>query len=498
MPNLDKIAILKQENTPYYKPISNTKIGFYNTDSNTAKMHFIIHKDGFPYQLGPVNVTGYLWLKSSNGSMSGQLDLEIIDSQSGVVAATVPNEFLKAATNTECKGQILLAVNGNTDIATLGEFSFRVDDALPNQIKGDIKVKYFRMFDDMKNALEQKVSDIKQAVDNLEDYVIRVQDASFIAIQKLETIKNEAVSSIDRLSASASSELKNLLEQYKKSAIETKESAVSNIQSKADESSQVLDNKKNESISYIDEKIQQFNTAYENNGFATPDDVDSKINALQWQKYKITNDDGTLNNITGFDFNNPEQFLNNGGSAYVAQVINQPLNASQYGFVHWYKRSVQNTSHEKLYYTPYNTNEVYLRTKISGVWKDWEKISHNQTDTGWIEFFLINGATSNTAFANEGDGGFKCAYRKEVKGNLTTNYLRINGSNLTQGQVLVMLPPTFTKHAQSFPIRVPTSQTHFGGYITIRPSGEVKFYINGDPSQWNSSGYVYGEFSWID
>ncbi|UXR31821.1 hypothetical protein [Staphylococcus simulans] len=126
------------------------------------------------------------------------------------------------------------------------------------------------------------------------------------------------------------------------------------------------------------------------------------------------------------------------------------------------------------------------------------KISHNQTDTGWIEFFLINGATSNTAFANEGDGGFKCAYRKEVKGNLTTNYLRINGSNLTQGQVLVMLPPTFTKHAQSFPIRVPTSQTHFGGYITIRPSGEVKFYINGDPSQWNSSGYVYGEFSWID
>ncbi|RIM01144.1 DUF2479 domain-containing protein [Staphylococcus chromogenes] len=494
MPNLDKIAILKQENTPYYKPISNTKIGFYNTDSNTAKMHFIIHKDGFPYQLGPVNVTGYLWLKSSNGSMSGQLDLEIIDSQSGIVAATVPNEFLKAATNTECKGQILLAVNGNTDIATLGEFSFRVDDALPNQIKGDIKVKYFRMFDDMKNALEQKVSDIKQAVDNLEDYVIRVQDASFIAIQKLETIKNEAVSTIDRLSANTSSELKKLLEQYKKSAIETKDSAVSNIQSKADESSQILDNKKNESISYIDEKIHQFNTAYENNGFATAGDVESKIDALQWQKYKITKDDGTYPTI--YLEQSIDKLHNLESGCFYLNDVPIEEATSRSGFARVEKRS---EAVKRITYRPYNSTQVWLKYFYTS-WSNWKRVDFDYNDTGWIEFLLINGAVSNSAFNSDSEQtGFKCAYRKVVSGGVTTNYLRLNGSNVTSGQVVAQLPPTFTKYSQSFPVRVPVSSAFAGGYVTIRPSGEVRFYVNGETSGWNTkTGYLYGEMNWID
>lgn len=497
MTNLDKIGVLKQENTPYYKPISSTQIGFYNTDSNTAQLRFIVHRNGFPYQLGPVNITGYLWLKSSNGSMSGQLDLEIIDSSGGIVGATVPNEFLKAATETECEGQILLAVNGTTDIATLGKFNFYVADSLPNQIKGEVKVQYFRMFDDLKNALEEKVADIEKSLETLGDYVTQVQDASQQALDHMEIIKNEVTSTINNVASTSKSELLSLLTQYKNDVEVVATNSESSIQAKVDEGSKAIDTKVSDSESYIDGKIQEFNTAYNSNAFATPNDVDAKINTLDWQKSPLTTNAGMAISVRDLDFNNPSNLITKSGLYYLYSAVNGPKNVVSNGFL---SAHIVDENYMKFYYTPYTSNEVYIRTK-KGVdsWTDWQKISE-PNDTGWIEFLLINGAVSNSAFNSDSEQtGFKCAYRKVISGGVTTNYLRLNGSNVTSGQVIAQLPPTFTKYSQSFPVRVPVSSAFAGGYVTIRPSGEVRFYVNGETSGWNTkTGYLYGEMNWID
>lgn len=498
MANLDKIGVLKQENTPYYKPISSTQIGFYNTDSNTAQLRFIVHKDGFPYQLGPVNISGYLWLKSSNGSMSGQLDLEIIDSNGGVVGATIPNDFLKAATETECEGQILLAVNGTTDIATLGKFNFYVGDALPNQIKGDIKVQYFRMFDDLKNALEEKVADIETSLETLGDYVTQVQDASQQALDRMEIVKNEVTSTVNNVASTSKSELLSLLTQYKNDVEIVASNSESSMQAKVDEGSKAIDTKVNDSKSYIDGKIQQFNTAYNSNAFATPNDVDNKLNTLTWQKYKLTTDNGVLPFSNQFDFNAIDESLSQ--MPYMQFVItnglNVPYQLNPYGFM----TNVGTGSYKILTYYPYNSPEKFItNVKWGGSWQGW-KLNGAPNDTGWIEFLLLNGAVSNSAFNSDSEQtGFKCAYRKVISGGITTNYLRLNGSNVTSGQVVAQLPSTFTKYSQSFPVRVPVSSVFAGGYVTIRPSGEVKFYVNGETSGWNAStGYFYGEMNWTD
>ena len=498
MTNLDKIGILRQENTPYYKPISETEIGFYNTDSNTAQLRFIVHRGGFPYQLGPVNITGYLWLKSSNGSMSGQLDLEIIDSKAGILGATVPNEFLKAATNTECQGQILLAVNGTTDIATLGKFTLQVDDALPNQIKGEVKVQYFRMFDDLKNALEQKVSDIEESIATLGDYVTQVQDASKTALNQMETIKNEVTSTINNVASNATNELTSLLQGYKSEVETVANNSESSIQAKLEESSQAIDTKVTDSKNYIDTKIQEFNTAYNNNAFTTPNDVDSKINSLNWQKYKLTQDNGNLVFANNFDFNAIDESL--ADIPYMQFIVSNGLNVpnqlNPYGFM----TNVGIGSYKILTYYPYNSPEKFVtNVKWGGNWQGW-KLNGAPNDTGWIEFLLLNGAISNSAYNSDSEQtGFKCAYRKVTSGGVTTNYLRLNGSNVTSGQVIAQLPSTFTKYSQSFPVRVPVSSVFAGGYVTIRPSGEVRFYVNGEISGWNTStGYFYGEMNWTD
>ncbi|MBO3063087.1 hypothetical protein [Mammaliicoccus fleurettii] len=82
---------------------------------------------------------------------------------------------------------------------------------------------------------------------------------------------------------------------------------------------------------------------------------------------------------------------------------------------------------------------------------------------------------------------------------MTTKTIRLNSRKLAQGQIIAKLPSNLFQYGHSFPVRVPTSIVYSGGYITIRPDGEPRFYINGDSSGWNSAtGYIYGEYLWVE
>lgn len=491
MSNIDKIAKINLENKPYVKPVSNVDIGFYNLDNGTAKLQFVITRDGFPMQMGPVNVTGYLWLKSTNGTMSGQLDLEIIDGLNGVVGVTIPNWFLVGATNTTVSGQIILAVNEDTDIATLGEFSFKVADTIPNQIKGEIKVQYFRMFDDMKLALENKVQDIETRLGDLDILVANVETTVTNGISQINQTVSERKNYLDEVINQYNTEVNDV----KTVAIDevniAKSNAISTVNSKIDESVNTVNNTSTDAISHVDAKIIEFNSTIEENGFVQPTDLDNKLNELTWQKYKLTNDDGTSTTLSSPVDLNDVEYLNTlkVGSYYAAGPTNSPNGAS--GFL----TVLQRSSIKILYFQPYNQDKLFVN-RFYNEWSGWKEISQNQTDTGWIPFQLINGALSNTAYKGENDGGFDCAYRTITNGTEVIKKLRINGTNLTPNQVIAQLPSNFAKNAQAFPVRVPNSSA--GGYVVIRPNGQVNFYVPYDTSKWNETGYAYGEMTWHD
>ena len=206
--------------------------------------------------------------------------------------------------------------------------------------------------------------------------------------------------------------------------------------------------------------------------------------------------------MSDFDFNSPEAVLNySAGTYYVRGALNSTANniVSNYGYL-----SINTTYSTKsvatLTFIPIGTNtlnntSIYMRKK-NGDWGDWKEITNNQYDTGWITFDLINGAKSNTAYKGEIDVGFDCAYRTIKNGDVVTKKLRINGTNLTPNQVIAQLPSNFAKETQAFPVRVPNSSA--GGYIVIRPSGRVNFYVSGDSSNWTETGYAYGECTWHD
>src|SRR5699024_7039883 len=270
----------------------------------------------------------------------------------------------------------------------------------------------------------------------------------------------------------------------------TANNAKTSLEDTADSSINSVTAKTTEATEHVDAKVTEFNQTVEDNGFLSPQILDEELGKLEWQKYKLTNDDGSVMSMpVGTDMNKL------GAGLYESSgFINDPLNDE--GFYEVIVTESKN-SRKVIYATHSYQNRMFVKTFHSGgAERDWKELTKSTSDTGWVTFDLINGALSNTAYKGETDVGFDCAYRTITNGSEVTKKLRINGSNLTPNQVIAQLPKNFAKNTQAFPVRVPTSSA--GGYIVIRPSGTVNFYVSGDRSNWVETDYAYGECTWHD
>ncbi|MCS5082713.1 hypothetical protein L2V43_15370, partial [Staphylococcus aureus] len=105
---------------------------------------------------------------------------------------------------------------------------------------------------------------------------------------------------------------------------------------------------------YMDEKHEAFKQSVNSGGLVTSGSTSN------WQKAKITKDDGKIMQITGFDFNNPEQRIGDSTQfIYVSQAID-------------YKRMT---------YRPNGTNKVFVKRKEAGSWSEWSELAINDYNT---------------------------------------------------------------------------------------------------------------------
>lgn len=74
--------------------------------------------------------------------------------------------------------------------------------------------------------------------------------------------------------------------------------------------------------------------------------------------------------------------------------------------------------------------------------------------------------------------------------------IRINASNVKDGQLLTTLSDDFDLPLtpQSFYVRTPS--TRQAGIVTLRPDGTLYFY-NKD-SNWTTTDYIYSQYTWIE
>ncbi|MBE7356732.1 BppU family phage baseplate upper protein [Staphylococcus haemolyticus] len=504
---LEKIAKVDLEENAYLKPVSDKGIGFYNLDKNTAQFQFRVTKNDKPLLISDKNVKGYAFFKAMNGSenqrpsISGVLDVDFIDPMRGLIGVTVPGWFLKNVVNSEVLGEVYLSLNdynnlGKDDTVVLGTFSFTVRDSLVNQIDSDIKVSYIRMFDELRAEIEGKVQEFKQEISDTTDLVSEVNQIVENAKSKVIQIRNESISAID----TAKSDAVNVITSTKDNAIRDIEATKSlvtgdyetinaSIQQAISDAKNEFDVKSDNANQTIDSKINQFNETLQTDGFTTKDDIDKKLNELDWQKFKLTTDKGTNKFV---DINKDLEKLHSLEPGYYYATSNVISNASSTaGFLQVTFR--EDAMAKRMIFTPYNSNEIWVK-RFYSKWSDWERVNSNVSDTGWIDMQIVNGATPNNQLISS--GGFISAYRTITQNGITKKMIRLNVTNIAHGQTIAMLPKDFVKNLIFFNISTPRSK--YLGRIALNTSGLVDFSAVGDATTWKDTDYVYGQYEWTE
>ncbi|ASN70104.1 putative tail protein [uncultured Caudovirales phage] len=290
---LKKIGKIEVKNEPYLKPISDEGIGFYNLDDKTAVLRFYVTKNKKPLLISEENTETYIYLESSNGSNQVVENVRFIDPLNGVIEVTIPIEFLQASTNTTVIGQIYISINHRNQVdsdksstAVLTEFEFEVGDAIINKINGATKIKYIRMFDELKRQINARATEIQEQLDNLEDYVVKVKDASDEGITKIQI---ETKKGLDQLNQQHSKSLKDVEESLN--------AAKNTIQNLYEEYDNEIDTKGSQYLKDLRIEVSNIENILNQEGYVTIDEHRKSITEIQeklpessdWIEYDLIN-----------------------------------------------------------------------------------------------------------------------------------------------------------------------------------------------------------------
>lgn len=468
---LNKIAKYQAKNEPYLKPISDLGIGFYNLDENTATLQFRIYNNNGPLLISDENVDVHGYFESSNGSVSTVLKLKVVDGMNGIAQITLDKDFLQASTSTKVTGQIYVAVNNVTDnpnnnqTAVLGEFTFQVADALINKVSSFTKVEYIRMFDQLREEIKQRTEEMEQHIGNIETLVQEVNDTVDDGKKDITKISNDAISEINNIAQQGNDTVKQYANQ-----------AVTDIQTIADKYAAKLNDETNDKINQVNEESDKVIQSIKGNNVVTKGETDN------WQKYKLTNDNGVRISKEGLDL------LNLGTGYYETwNAINRPLDNDTGLFevnvttgARGQKTIVAIHSHSNRTFI----NTIHTDGKVRG----WKELTNTQTDTGWLPLTLKN------AYQKSSIPDFEPSYRVIDNGNSKQVYVRLGVENLTNGKnVVATIPPEFV------PNKIYSSGVSTNAKIppkVIISGGDIEFHTN-EADSYSSTDYIIYQDNWI-
>ena len=320
----NKEGRIKLETTAHIQNRLDTNIQFYNTDIGTADLVFNVTRNGSPLLVSSENADVFLILKNGDNYIVD--NVTPIDPMNGKMKYTIPNEFLSLVGKVD--GQIYIAVHGKEDIVTEVEFTFNVADSLINTIPAVDKLKEIRTFQEFRESIMATINDINEALANGEDYVTQMEATKTSGMKALNDRTTQAIEEIEALVGTSTQEIVNL-----------KDNTITELDGKAIQIKNDID------------ALNEFDTS-------------------NWQKYHMTDSNGTIDILKSFDFNIDADSTGS-KSFYVTASTNGPEGVSNDGFVTLLDRTLNN---KKITYQPYNDNKIFIRTKNT-TWGDWKEIS---------------------------------------------------------------------------------------------------------------------------
>lgn len=483
----NKTVDINLETTANYQSRSDLNIAFSTMDRETAFFKFNVTQDNSPLSISNANATTHIALKHEDGSfITGKLD--VLDAMNGVLGYSLPAELLQRAG--KVTGQVYIARHSkdlNQAIVAERIFTFRIDESLGYEIDSQTKLTYIIEVDELINEVKTRLQEFEATFNQMEEYVIKLNEAKVLGISDIELAKTNALKGINDLFTSKLNEINA-----------TKDESINTIQQLTQETQN---------------KIDAFNTTVK------PENYVMKSEYETIQNVKITDDTGELPLIDMPDMNNPDVYFNHSGMYFCTNVLNQPVGESSIGYVKFINRGV----YAKLTYYPYNNDKSYHKTRKESsyesveqpyIWSEFVDVTNDmetQTgaqikvdtasdslknyidakffDTGWQNLTLLSGITPDIEVGN-------CVYR--VKNGVCSIIFHLKATSASGEIPMFTLPDNFLP-GQGFSFLARTNGST--GKNPVKCSYDVvrkqfKFWQN-NTNDIQEGEYIYGSLTYL-
>lgn len=549
----NKEGRIQLETTAHIQNRLDTNIQFYNTDIGTADLVFNITRNGSPLLVSSENADVFLILK--NGKNYIVDNVEPIDPMNGRLKYTIPNEFL--GLTGKVNGQLYIAVHGKEDIVTEVEFSFKIADSLINTIPAVDKLNEMRTFQEFRENIMTTINEINEALANGTDYVTQLEAAKTSGMKAINDRTTQVISEITTLVSTSKQEITDLKDSSiteldtKATQIKADVESLNNYDTTNWQKSKITDdngytriiNSPDLSVTALDAYFNKTEKIYVNvptnsphtssaSGFVDVTFRTSGYGILTFQPYNsnliymtrrvgsptwtdwvlMTPELNKRKSLGTIGVENSEYndllALNAGlyecvvpSDAFRVNAPQEPNGKSYYAEIDVY---VGNSGRKQLRLIMSHLNiEYHATVHTDGVetnafkgWKrvqDAEEFSALNSDTGWIDWNTMNGATKRDT---DNPNALQCQRRVRMVNGVKIGHLRVNVNNLESGMVLGQIPSDMSPKVQNFFARTPVTMNP--AVLLVDIDGTLKFYNNvNDNGKWLPGHYIIGEFSWI-
>ena len=353
--SMSKTKNILLETTATYQPLSDLNVRFWSQDKNTAELRFIITRNQFPLSLSKENVKVIIALESGSSFISS--DDFIIDSEvEGVARYIIPTDFMRVASNVT--GQVYVTTLDKEEIIVERQFKFTVSNDLLSDYPSEDKLRYIKTFDDLRNEIASRVSKLESDMETMEDYVTQVQDTTQKGLVALNDLISKKLKEYNDNHTDKLALINTTVDGYVQDFLDQR--------------------------SYIDTKYTEFQKAVGGSGLVTVGD------AKNWQKYKLTKDDGTRTYLAKDSFPDVAQLE----PGYYETV------SSDVGTNQGFPESINNAFVE-IDITKSGSGRKQLKVVQSSNSKTFVKHIHTDgIDNGWKEVAIVNSVTDLETVTN--------------------------------------------------------------------------------------------------
>jgi hypothetical protein len=351
--SMDKIANLQLETTAQYQSLSKLNVQFWNQDEGTAILQFQITRNNYPLALSEENVKVFFALESGDSFLVDD-KLDFVDQLNGVVSYTIPDDFMKVAT--EVKGQVYVTTLDEEEVVVQRQFTFNVANDLIADLPAEDKIREIKYFSDMRAEVAEMMTKLNSDFENMNDYVTQVQDTT-----------QEGITALSKL-----------IDDKEKAYNDNHTAKMQELDDKGTAYSQQLDEDKQ----YMDEKFEEFKASVNGSGLVTTGQ------SKDWQKYKLTADTGNATEISLTNDLNKLRALKPGFYYTTTTPITGASSTAGFTFV-----EQRNDTVKRITFKPYNSNTTYVM-RYFNEWNDWENALANLETTSGSQ------AKANTAENN--------------------------------------------------------------------------------------------------